>query len=473
MKKGLIIGASLVAIAVLCMAVGFPVFVGNTANYWTNSGANISLMTSNSVAVITVNTGNQHVAIGDAATGGTAQSVVIQGFTPATGSASTTGGISVNSGNGGVSVATTTGTGGAAGQILVQGGTGGNALLAQTNSTGGIGAAINAVAGQGGGNAAGAATNASIGGAGGPFNATGGAGGVPVTASTNAVGGNGGGGSVSGGAGGTPTAGWARKGGVGGLVNMTGGQGGTGVRTNAGKGGDATILAGDGGNAATTPAHPGIAGIVTITAGNGGTGDTNAFGGDVFAVGGAGGGGAAAGNVILAVVQSTAAARGLVGVGTNTPRANLHVQGSIAASGSGQQAVLAAAPTNNVLTTNWFGRVERLFGSVMEAAFNQFSELVVTNRATGVSTITLTNGTPGYSEMQIEMPGEVAGGTSRVITLVANTGQLIANLDTFGTALATSYAFTLTNGNAVVISDKLRQLNGTNVHMIVTRQFAF
>lgn len=141
--------------------------------------------------------------------------------------------------------------------------------------------------------------------------------------------------------------------------------------------------------------------------------------------------------------------------------------------GAGQTAQLIPAPTNNVPTTNILGVTHVGAGAVVEAAFNQTSELVITNRISAATTITLTNGDSRYYQMNITVIGEASGGAARNVTLVANTGQLIANLDIFGTALATSYTFSLTNGNAVAISDKILSLNGTNVHQIVTRQFAF
>lgn len=99
--------------------------------------------------------------------------------------------------------------------------------------------------------------------------------------------------------------------------------------------------------------------------------------------------------------------------------------------------------------------------------------VVVTNRASaGNCTLVLTNTASGQ-DFQIVMLGEASGGTSRTITLVPDLGHLVANLDTFGTALATSFSFTLTNGNAVEISDSVRRQNGTNIHNIVSRQYAF
>jgi hypothetical protein len=84
----------------------------------------------------------------------------------------------------------------------------------------------------------------------------------------------------------------------------------------------------------------------------------------------------------------------------------------------------------------------------------------------------MTNGSRGQ-EMSVAILGEASGGTSRTITIVPQLGHLVANLDTFGSALATSFSFTLTNGNAGEISSSIRRLNGTNVMGIVTRQFAF
>ncbi len=133
---------------------------------------------------------------------------------------------------------------------------------------------------------------------------------------------------------------------------------------------------------------------------------------------------------------------------------------------------LVGSPTNNILVTNYLGVVHVAAASVLALDCNQSANWSQTNRATGAQTIVVTNGADGQ-ELSMIIPGEASGGTSRVMTFIANTGQLVADEDTFGTALATSKALTLTNGNFVEMRDTVRRVNGTNVHFIATRQGAF
>lgn len=468
----------LLCTALLCMGI---VFIDSVNHYWRNNagagGTYVQLLVSNKLVLsINTNTGRIGINVTNANTRGVEIVGAVQPVaTNTTGNGAAmanSGAVFITGSRGGDTFATTAANGGTGGNINFSGGAGGDAPTTQTNATGGTGGSVTSLGGAGGMTGiTGVATNNAIGGNGGNFTLGGGAGGSPATAATNAVGGSGGNLSLSSGHGGQPSAGWSRKTGSAGTAAITGGNSSDSTRTNSGDGGAVLITAGTSGNVTTAPGDPGNAGSVTILGGAGGTGATNAFGGDIALVGGDGGSTARDGNVLLAA--SSSAARGSVGVGTNNPQAKLHVAGDIAMTGAALPAYLGASPTNNVQTTNWFGRVQASAAAVIEAAFNQFSELVVTNRIAAATTITLTNSSPGYADMTISLLGEIAGGTSRTVTLVANTGQLIANLDAFGTALATSYAFTLTNGNAVEISDELRQLNGTNVHKIVTRQFAF
>lgn len=133
---------------------------------------------------------------------------------------------------------------------------------------------------------------------------------------------------------------------------------------------------------------------------------------------------------------------------------------------------IKVAPTNNDNITNIMGIIRYAFGSVITFDASQTSRLTVTNRVTSAATLVITN-TIGRLELDAFILGEASGGTDRIITIVPDLGHLIFNEDTYGTALATSYAFTLTNGNAVEIQDARRMLNGTNIHAIVTRQGKF
>jgi hypothetical protein len=100
---------------------------------------------------------------------------------------------------------------------------------------------------------------------------------------------------------------------------------------------------------------------------------------------------------------------------------------------------------------------------------NQFS---ITSRVAAATSVILTNTAEGQ-DIEFTILGEASGGSSRVITVIPQLGQLVANLDTFGTALATSFSFTLTNGNAAEVSTRIRKLNGTNIASVVSRQFSF
>jgi hypothetical protein len=73
------------------------------------------------------------------------------------------------------------------------------------------------------------------------------------------------------------------------------------------------------------------------------------------------------------------------------------------------------------------------------------------------------------------MSGVVIGNasTSYTVTTIPNTGILVANLNDFSAALATSVSETLTNGNALEWSAKIHRVNGTNVMGYVSRQFKF
>lgn len=134
---------------------------------------------------------------------------------------------------------------------------------------------------------------------------------------------------------------------------------------------------------------------------------------------------------------------------------------------------LASVPVSHVNVTNLVGIVETNYAAVMVINANEINEYSVTNRASAANTsLILSNTAPGQT-ITAHLIGEIAGGTSRTVTMIANLGQLVANMDTYGSALATSMTVTLTNGNALEISDRIMKQNGTNIHKIVTRQYAF
>jgi hypothetical protein len=135
-------------------------------------------------------------------------------------------------------------------------------------------------------------------------------------------------------------------------------------------------------------------------------------------------------------------------------------------------AQIQAASDISVNVTNIVGLTHKAVASVVELNFNAGQRFSLTNRASAAMTLVETNGSDGQ-EMSVVMIGEASGGTSRVITIIPQLGHLVANLDAFGSVLATSFSFTLTNGNGAEISSSIRRLNGTNVMGIVTRQFAF
>lgn len=481
----------LLCTALLCMGI---VYIDTTQNFWSTAGGFVRLTVSNNVSTITVSTNTPH-GFGYR-TNNILFSFMVQGAKPGTNStgngstANNSGSIFMTAGGGGDAATNSPANAGSAGgRLILSSGPGGVSLNASSNASGGGGGVVQILGGNGGAPSVNASNT--VGGAGGIFTFFSGNGGSPSGGAITRKGGNGGDMNFDPGQGGNSI---NTNGGNAGRFNIDSANGGTATGTgNGGSGGDLQLISGAGGIASGTGiggnggsalvsagaaaassggGNAGAPGGVSIVGGNGAAGATNSNGGNVIIGGGSPGSGANAGNVLLGM-SAAGTPLGNVGVGTNNPQAKLHVAGDIAMTGAALPAYLGASPTNNVQTTNWFGRVQASAAAVIEAAFNQFSELVVTNRIAAATTITLTNSSLGYADMTISLLGEIAGGTSRTVTLVANTGQLIANLDAFGTALATSYAFTLTNGNAVEISDELRQLNGTNVHKIVTRQFAF
>lgn len=138
---------------------------------------------------------------------------------------------------------------------------------------------------------------------------------------------------------------------------------------------------------------------------------------------------------------------------------------------SGSTTVIKAA-ASSASVTNLTGILHKLSTSPVELDANAASKFSVTNRITAATTLIFTNTSDGQ-EISVTLLGEISGGTSRTVTLIPQLGHLVADLDTFGTALATSSSLTLTNGNAVEISWKVSRLNGTNIAAKVSRQFSF
>jgi hypothetical protein len=126
----------------------------------------------------------------------------------------------------------------------------------------------------------------------------------------------------------------------------------------------------------------------------------------------------------------------------------------------------------SVAVTNFVGLIHKSSAATIELDFNAASKFSITNRITAATSLITTNGSDGQ-EMNVFMLGEASGGTSRSITVQPHLGHLIADEDNFATALATSFSFTLTNGNGAELSFAIRRLNGTNIMGVVTRQFKF
>jgi hypothetical protein len=137
---------------------------------------------------------------------------------------------------------------------------------------------------------------------------------------------------------------------------------------------------------------------------------------------------------------------------------------------SGSVTVVKPA-TATVSVTNVIGLVHKLSTSPVELDANASARFTITNRVTANTTLVFTNTSDGQ-EITATILGE-ASVNNRTITLIPQLGHLVADLDTFGTALATSSSFVLTNGNAAEISWKVSRINGTNIAAKVTRQFAF
>jgi hypothetical protein len=127
---------------------------------------------------------------------------------------------------------------------------------------------------------------------------------------------------------------------------------------------------------------------------------------------------------------------------------------------------------SGISVTNIIGLNEKSVASVVELDANLCQLYSITNRATGNMTLVFTNTSAGQ-KIEVAMLGEAASGSARTITLVPQLGHLIEDGDVFGTALATTSSFTLTNGNGARIKWEVARLNGTNTAIKEVRQFAF
>lgn len=119
--------------------------------------------------------------------------------------------------------------------------------------------------------------------------------------------------------------------------------------------------------------------------------------------------------------------------------------------------------------TNITGEVHASAAAVVEFDMTKGDLLLITNRISANLSQVLTN----YNGAS--MSGLVLGhaSTPYTVTTIPHTGILVANLNDFGAALATSVSETLTNGNALEWSARITRLNGTNVLGYVSRQFKF
>lgn len=133
--------------------------------------------------------------------------------------------------------------------------------------------------------------------------------------------------------------------------------------------------------------------------------------------------------------------------------------------------VFKGASSNSVWSTNLVGILHKAYASVVALDCNDGNRFRFTNRAASANcTLVITNLAQGQ-EISISMLGEAVAGVARTVTIVPQLGFLVADLDTFGTALATSKTVTLTNGNGIEISLAAKWEIGTNFADVVTRQY--
>jgi hypothetical protein len=139
---------------------------------------------------------------------------------------------------------------------------------------------------------------------------------------------------------------------------------------------------------------------------------------------------------------------------------------------NGNHAYTKVVGSNAVLVTNIVGKVNLAAAAVLFCDMNVAQRYVVTNRLSAATTVVVTNGADGQ-EFSLIVLGEASGGTDRVLTIVPHLGQLVADLDTFGTALAASTAQTVTNANMLELSGAINRVNGTNIFGKISRQARF
>lgn len=181
---------------------------------------------------------------------------------------------------------------------------------------------------------------------------------------------------------------------------------------------------------------------------------------------------------ILLQTNNNYASFGALNVITNLNAASATITNRIELLATNGNSVYIRAASSNAVSgvgTNIIGVVHKAAATPLFLdAFDSW-QFVVTNRIGAPITLVLTNSFDRY-EASILLIGEAAsGGASRTVTIVGSGGgsAAIANLDTFGTAIGASMAFTLTNGNAVEINAKTFRMLQSNVTAVVTRQFAY
>lgn len=160
---------------------------------------------------------------------------------------------------------------------------------------------------------------------------------------------------------------------------------------------------------------------------------------------------------------------------TNITAETLNLSGSVSPShtmGGGSTNYQHKLGNSSVMITNLLGLRHVSASTPLAIDANSAHNWSITNRISAATTLVITNTADGQ-DIQIRILGEISGGTSRVVTIVPELGHLVVNEDVFGTALATSATFTLTNGNMAEVWLACRKLNGTNTLGVVHRQASF